>query len=63
MRRVEERIQDYLRMGVRYVWVLDPSLRIAYEAMAETGLREVKGVLRTENPTLELPLAEIFEQE
>ena len=63
MRRVEERIQDYLRMGVRYVWVLDPSLRIAYEATAETALREVKAVLRTEGPVLEMPLAEIFEQD
>lgn len=64
MKRVEERIQDYLAMGVRYVWVLDPSLRIAYCATAETGLREIKGeVLRTEPPVLELPLAEIFDQD
>jgi Uma2 family endonuclease len=62
MKRVEERVQDYLRMGVRYVWLLDPSLRIAYEATEATGLREVKdSALRTENPVLELPLAEIFE--
>ena len=62
MKRVEERVQDYLRMGVRYVWLLDPSLRIAYEATEATGLREVKASsLRTENPALELPLTEVFE--
>ncbi len=61
MSRVEQRIGDYLQMGVRYVWLLEPSLRIAYEATVETGLREVKAAsLKTENPTLELPLAEVF---
>ena len=62
MKRLGVRIQDYLKMGVRYVWVLDPSTKIAYAATAETGLREIKdSALRTENPVLELPLAEIFE--
>ena len=61
MSRVEQRIGDYLQMGVRYVWLLEPSLRIAYEATVETGVREVKAAsLKTENPTLELPLAEVF---
>jgi Uma2 family endonuclease len=59
--RVEVRIQDYLKMGVRYVWLLDPALRVAYSATAETGLCEVKEPsLRTENPVLELPLDEVF---
>ena len=61
MARVETRIDDYLSMGVRYVWLLDPSSRRAYVATAETGLRESKDdVLTTENPALELPLAEVF---
>jgi Uma2 family endonuclease len=61
LKRVEERIQDYLRMGVRYVWLLDPSLHIAYAATEATGLCEIKdSSLRTENPVLELPLGEIF---
>lgn len=62
MNRVEKRIDDYLAMGVRYVWVVDPQTRKAYSATAEEGLREVKsGVLATDNPALEMPLAEIFE--
>jgi len=61
MSRVETRIDDYLLMGVRYVWLLDPSTRRAYIATKETGLRESKdAVLRTENPALELPLIEVF---
>lgn len=40
---------------------LDPAPRRAYTATAAEGLREVKsGILKTENPALEMPLAEIF---
>jgi Uma2 family endonuclease len=62
MSRVEERIDDFLAMGVPYVWLLDPATRRAYTATAAEGLREVKsGILKTENPALEMPLFEIFE--
>lgn len=61
MNRVEIRIADYLEMGVPYVWVLDPQTRQAYVATANDGLREIKnGFLRTENPAIEVPLAEVF---
>jgi Uma2 family endonuclease len=61
MSRVEQRIDDYLAMGVRYVWLLDPATKRAYAATLETGLREVKASsLKTENPVLEMPLAEVF---
>jgi Uma2 family endonuclease len=61
MNRVEIRIADYLAMGIAYVWVLDPQTRQAYVATSAEGLREVKsGILRTENPVLEVPLAEVF---
>ena len=61
MKRVQQRIDDYLGLGVRYVWVLDPSNRRAYVATAETGLRETREtVLKTESPVLELPLDELF---
>jgi Uma2 family endonuclease len=62
MSRVQERIDDYFAMGVAHVWVVDPQTRRAYEATAAEGLREVKAaVLRTSNPVIEVPLAEIFE--
>src|SRR5258708_2548243 len=61
MSRVGVRINDYLSMGVPYVWVLDPETRQAFVATAAEGLKEVKdGVLRTENPVLEMPLDELF---
>ncbi len=61
MSRIKERINDYLAMGVPYVWVLDPQSKRAYCSTLADGWCEVKdGVLRTENPVLEVPLAEIF---
>jgi|SRR5579863_275818 Uma2 family endonuclease len=61
MNRVQQRIADYFEMGVPYVWILDPETKQAYAATPAEGLREVKsGVLRTENPVLEVPLAELF---
>ncbi len=61
MSRLEARIKDYLEMGVPYVWVLDPQTRQVYAATLAEGLREVKtGVLRTENPVIEMPLDAIF---
>jgi Uma2 family endonuclease len=61
MSRVQKRLQDFLEMGVPYVWLLDPQTKQAYVATAADGLREVKtGVLATANPTFEVPLAEVF---
>ncbi len=61
MSRIKERINDYLAMGVPYAWVLDPQTKRAYCVTMAGGWREVTdGVLRTENPVLEVPLSEIF---
>jgi len=61
MSRVRERVDDYLAMGVPHVWVVDPNSKSAYAITSATGWREVKdGVLRSTEPALEVPLAEIF---
>jgi hypothetical protein len=61
MSRLEVRIDGYLAMGVGTVWVLDPETRQAFTATAAEGLREVKtGLLRTDSPAVEMPLAEVF---
>ena len=63
MSRVQKRAMEYLEMGVKYVWILDPKTNQAYSLTVADGLLEVTtGVLRTENPAFEIPLAEIFEQ-
>ncbi len=57
---LEDKVDDYLTFGVRYVWVVNPRTRRGWVHTTE-GVREAKdGVLRTENPLIELPLAEMF---
>jgi Uma2 family endonuclease len=57
---MQERIDDYLAFGVRYVWLINPRSRRAFVYTAD-GSREAKdGILRTENPEIGVPLAEVF---
>ena len=59
--RIQQRIDDYLAMGVPYVWVLDPGTKTAYSATpAERTQQVTAGALKTQNPSVELPLVEIF---
>jgi hypothetical protein len=58
---LQRRMAEHFARGLLYFWVLDPATRHVYIATPEAGLQEFKGdVLRTENPALELPLAEVF---
>jgi len=57
--RMQQRVADYLSMGVSYVWVLDPQTRLAWRWTTE-GMRQVNE-LRTENPAICVPLDELFE--
>ena len=45
---MQDRVDDYLKFGVGYVWILDPSRRKAWRCTAD-GMREV-AELRTEEP-------------
>jgi Uma2 family endonuclease len=57
---VQDKIDDYLSFGVRYVWVIDPLRRRAYVHTAD-GSHEAKDrILRTSKPEIAVPLDEIF---
>jgi Uma2 family endonuclease len=59
MKEMQERIDDYLNFGVRYVWLLHPSTRRAFVHTLE-AVREVKdGMLRTDDLDICVPLAEL----
>lgn len=61
MGRVRKKIDEYLAFGVAYVWIVDPEERRA-DVYTASGFYEAKdGVLRTENPAIEIPLAELFQ--
>jgi Uma2 family endonuclease len=59
MTEMQERIDDYLDFGVRYVWLINPRNRRAFIYTSE-GVREIKdGVLYTANPDLRVSLSEL----
>ena len=59
MMEMQERIDDYLDFGVRYVWLLHPRTRRAFVYTLES-VHEVKdGMLRTDDPDICVPLAEL----
>lgn len=60
MGRMQERIADYVEMGVPFVWVVNPQTQKGWIYTAD-GAREAKdGVLRTTNPEIAVPLADLF---
>jgi len=60
MSRTLDRVSDFLTFGVSHVWVLDPHTKRAYD-YTSAGMREVKdGILRTDDPQITVPLAELF---
>jgi len=60
--RTQERIDDYLKFGVAYVWVINPVNRRVWVYTTD-GSREIKsGILTTENPSLTVDLSEIFSE-
>jgi Uma2 family endonuclease len=59
--RMQVKIDDYLKFGVQYVWLIDPRKRVAWSYTRE-GRHEAVSVLTTNEPRIELPIAELFAQ-
>jgi Uma2 family endonuclease len=56
-----ERLDDFLTFGVPNVWLIDPRRERSYFTTS-TGLIEAHdNILRTANPEITVPLAELFE--
>jgi len=56
---MQDRIDDYLAFGVRYVWVINPRTRHAY-IHTSAGIQDVRdGVLTTQNPDIRVVLGEL----
>ena len=58
---LQDRIDDYLSFGVAYVWVINPRTRRAFVYTSANMYEAKDGILRTENPEIVVPLAEVFE--
>jgi Uma2 family endonuclease len=60
MTRMMPKIQEYLAIGVEWIWIIDPEDRKALvysQAKPEGALADV---LRTQNPDIEIPLSELL---
>ena len=59
---MQEKIDDYLRFGVPYIWIINPKNRKGY-VVTSAGMVESKaGVLETEDPKISIPLDALFEE-
>ena len=57
---VQEKVRDYLEFGTAFVWVIDPQARSAH-VFTRAGVSEVAdGILRTAEPAIEIPLADVL---
>jgi Uma2 family endonuclease len=60
MRRIRERVDDYLKFGTEHIWVIDPDLRKAY-VCTKTGFQESEsGVLSIPNTPVQVVFSELF---
>ncbi len=55
------KIQEYLSIGVEYVWLVDPQDKAALTFSQQDPKGSICEVLRTENPTIEIPLQAAFD--
>ena len=58
--RLQQRVDDYLAMGVENVWVIDPESRRAWRITPEGHLEARDGVLRTTDGHVAMPVADLF---
>ncbi len=56
MGEMQERIDDYLDFGVRYVWVINPRTKRVFVYTRERVQEVRDGILRTENPAIDVSL-------
>lgn len=60
MVRMQPKISEYLSIGVEWVWVIDPDEKkaICYSRQNPAGV--LSETLRTDNPAIEISLADVF---
>jgi Uma2 family endonuclease len=61
MVRMLPKIQEYLSIGVEYVWVIDPEEKAALSYSQKHPEGAAVTTLRTENPDIEIPLESAFD--
>jgi Uma2 family endonuclease len=60
---MQEKIDDYLRFGVPYVWIINPRLRKGYVATKAGMVEAESGVLSTSDPEIRVRVTELFDDD
>jgi Uma2 family endonuclease len=63
MEYMQEKIDDYQRFGVPYVWIFNPRLRKGYVATNAGMVEAESGVLTTDDPAIQVPVSELFDMD
>ncbi len=58
--RVEVKCQDYLRMGVPEVWIVDPQTRTLHILRGQSSTKHQEGIVRLSGTPAELDIAQLF---
>ncbi len=58
---MQEKIDDYLRFGVPYIWIINPRLRKGYVATKSGIVEAASGILETSDPEIRVPVDELFD--
>jgi Uma2 family endonuclease len=61
MVRMLPKIQEYLSIGVEWIWIVDPQEQSALLYSQQNPAGAVCDILRTENPAIEIPLTAAFD--
>jgi Uma2 family endonuclease len=59
--RMEERIDDYIRFGIRFIWVIDPGTGKGHIYTDQRRIPVEDGIFRAEDPRVELDFARLGE--
>ena len=60
MVRMQAKIQDYLSIGVEWIWLIDPQEKRAIVYSQQNPAGALSDFLRTENPAIEIPLEAVL---
>ena len=58
--RMQERIDDYARMGVEHIWLIDPISRVAWVATPDGSLTRVPEAFTIPGSPIRVVLSEVF---
>src|SRR5580658_1225590 len=57
--RMEDRIDDYIRFGIRFIWVIDPKSGRGYIYKDDRRIQVEDGIFWTEDPRIDLDFARL----